>query len=95
MAHSIELRTPFVDAFFSAKIAPYASFFKGNNGKNYLANVPINPLPKFILKTKKTGFMTPLNEWTSGKDNPDLFGFNDNTKWIKNWVSFVLKEYKK
>ena len=58
MAHSIEMRTPFVDIFFYKKLIPLVkSNLKIN--KSNLLNCYKDNLPEELFKRKKTGFAIP------------------------------------
>ena len=58
MAHSIEMRTPFVDIFFYKKLIPLIkSNLKIN--KSNLLNCYKDNLPEELFKRKKTGFAIP------------------------------------
>ncbi len=63
MAHSVELRTPLVDAHLLKRLAPFLGQFKKFPNKMLLANAPIKPLPKDIITRKKTGFGIPVKKW--------------------------------
>ncbi len=74
MDHSIELRTPLVDAklLYSIKdILPHMHRFKG---KILLAESPKNPLPKEIINRRKTGFSIPISDWICDR-------FGKHTSW--------------
>jgi len=68
MAHSLELRTPFVDWPLLNKLAPLVDHFQGGNGKRILAASAARPLPESIVNHRKTGFGLPLasgsTRWT-------------------------------
>ena len=64
MAHSLEIRTPLVDATLFAEIAGL------NASKLDMAAAPHLPLPSSILNRPKTGFYMPIREWLVRK-NPD------------------------
>ncbi|MBC8790374.1 MAG: asparagine synthase (glutamine-hydrolyzing) [Tagaea sp. CACIAM 22H2] len=70
MAQSIEIRVPFVDPFFLAKIAP-ALNRAGAPGKRDLGATPRPPLPPEILDRPKTGFVVPVREWLMGDSSPE------------------------
>ena len=62
MAHSLEVRTPLVDASLLRQIAPLL-LIKGENCKQYFAGSPRPPLPDWLRARHKTGFIAPLKEW--------------------------------
>lgn len=64
LAHSIEIRVPYVDPFFLAALPPgkaLATF----NAKAAVADVPRPPLPAASRSRRKTGFVTPVGRWLS------------------------------
>src|SRR5438128_4694970 len=62
MAHSLEVRTPLVDATLLRQIAPLLMVEK-QRCKRHFAESPRNPLPGWLAGRKKTGFSVPLAEW--------------------------------
>jgi asparagine synthase (glutamine-hydrolysing) len=62
MAHSIEIRVPYVDPFFLAALPPGAQL-AAVNAKESVAEVPDLPLPAASRKRSKTGFVTPIGRW--------------------------------
>jgi asparagine synthase (glutamine-hydrolysing) len=62
MAHSLEVRTPLVDAYLLRQLAPVL-LSKGAECKAEFASAPHDPLPDAIAKRPKTGFQSPLLEW--------------------------------
>ena len=63
MDHSVELRTPLVDAFLLQQVQPWLQSFSDWPSKKLLAEAPIKPLPHSMVKRKKTGFGIPVNSW--------------------------------
>ena len=61
MAHSLEIRTPLVDAALFTKTA--ARGFT----KQDMARSPQTMLPKNVLNRPKTGFYIPVREWLQGE----------------------------
>lgn len=62
MAHSIEIRVPYVDPVFLAALPP-GPVLAEVNAKESVADVPDLPLPAAIRNRSKTGFMTPVGRW--------------------------------
>jgi asparagine synthase (glutamine-hydrolysing) len=62
MAHSVEVRTPLVDASLLRQLAPLI-LEHGTQCKDDFANSPETPLPESIRTRRKTGFVTPLKDW--------------------------------
>jgi asparagine synthase (glutamine-hydrolysing) len=65
MAHSIEIRVPFVDSTLLARIAPCIVNLWPGDGKAALAKAPTLPLPDEVLHRPKTGFGVPTESWMS------------------------------
>ncbi len=63
MDHSVELRTPLVDAWLLQDLMPVMQAFSQYPDKNLLAKSPGKPLPLELMKKKKTGFTTPVEQW--------------------------------
>jgi asparagine synthase (glutamine-hydrolysing) len=68
MAHSLEVRPPFLDhriVEFAATLPP-ALKMKGSRQKVVLKYLMKNKLPEMILRRKKVGFDIPAHEWLRG-----------------------------
>lgn len=65
MAHSIEVRVPFVDINLFRALSPLLSAMNRPSKQDY-ALTPFNPLPPVILSRRKTGFSVPVREWMTG-----------------------------
>ena len=63
MAHSVEVRTPLVDAFLLRQIAPL--LVSGNDLKRTFG---VN-LPPYIRDRRKTGFFVPMQNWAGLDDD--------------------------
>jgi asparagine synthase (glutamine-hydrolysing) len=63
MAHSVEIRVPFVDSTLLAALVPVIPRLTPGTGKATLARVPAVPLPDQIVTRDKTGFSVPTNAW--------------------------------
>ena len=64
MAHSLEIRTPFVDVQLFAQLAALRRHRGGAPWtKRELASAPPHPLPPEILARPKSGFSVPVREW--------------------------------
>lgn len=68
MAHSIEVRPPFLDHRIAEFAATIPSRFKidGPNQKLLLRSLMKDRLPRAILRRKKIGFDIPAHEWLRG-----------------------------
>ncbi|MEE2746103.1 MAG: asparagine synthase (glutamine-hydrolyzing) [Pseudomonadota bacterium] len=78
MAHSVEIRTPLVDAQLFGEIGHLG--FK----KKQMAQVLAKPLPNKILNRPKTGFYLPIREWLLGKNQ-----LGDIDGGYKGWAKMV------
>jgi len=90
MAHSLEVRTPLVDATLFRRLAgPLATAAPGTF-KQLLASSPSKPLPDEIANRAKSGFTTPIGNWQQRGDStqawrkiPTLAG--ENCPWARRW----------
>lgn len=62
MAHSLEIRVPFVDSTFFRHLAP-ALISATPPGKDHLAEICGPKMPAAIRSRPKTGFSVPVREW--------------------------------
>lgn len=86
MAHSIEIRVPFVDVNFFRAVAPmFGTAYEPS--KSDLASVPCNPLPDEIMNRPKTGFGIPVREWLLGSQ---VEGGGERS--LRGWARMVYKE---
>ena len=84
MDHSVELRTPLVDAWLLKEIAPLFKSFHRFPGKTLLANSPKVPLDKSIIERRKTGFGIPLGQWLNGVVDKNISQSGDESRqWAK------------
>jgi len=63
MDHSVELRTPLVDAYLLGQVQALLPQFAKFPNKTLLANSPARALPREIIKRTKTGFGIPIRRW--------------------------------
>ena len=95
MAHSLELRTPLVDAQLLAMLGSYSTAFVGGVGKDMLARAPARPLPEIVVSRRKTGFSVPmalwLSKWTCRSEWSDLpLLAPSGTSWVRRWARIVV-----
>ena len=87
MHHSVELRTPLVDAQLLKNLQPYLNAFPRFPKKSLLANSPNKPLPSMLRSRAKTGFSIPVYQWmqevTSESRGPKAAA----------WAKFVASRY--
>ena len=65
MAHSLEVRTPFLDSYLIEYFSGLG--YKDKHKRNLFRKVVSGKLPSQIMKKKKQGFTLPLFEWFSDK----------------------------
>jgi len=89
MAHSIEIRVPYVDPFFLAALPP-GDVLAQIKAKEAVADVPRPPLPDISRNRAKTGFVTPVGRWmreASGATEDVTFS-NASRAWaLRVWQS--------
>lgn len=89
MAHSIELRTPLVDARLLAHLMPCLASLHRFPGKSLLADAPERALPPAVTSRRKTGFGIPVQAWLAqgssrqGPRSPRLSGWS---AWMRHIV---------
>ncbi len=87
MAHSLEIRVPFVDIEVFRALASLMvsdSIFP----KDFLALVPEKSLPKALKNRQKTGFSIPVDDWIKTDS------FSDKQKQgLKGWARRLLQEF--
>lgn len=71
MAHSLEIRVPFVDVRFFERVIQLMA--QKSLSKNDLAMAPHKKLPDEILYRKKTGFNIPVAKWFAGTNDMRSF----------------------
>lgn len=70
MDHSVELRTPLVDAHLLASLQSALPSFSRYPGKRLLAEAPQHPLPRKIIERRKSGFGIPVGRWLAKEPQP-------------------------
>ena len=98
MAHSLELRTPYVDIKLLRTMAPYIMSFCDGAGKKLLASLPKEGLPKGVLNHSKTGFSLPLGKWiTESSLTQEWRGVGPlthrSTSWARRWAYIVARHF--
>jgi len=85
MAHSLEVRTPLVDASLLRLVAPLL-LVEGAKCKRYFGESPQPPLPQWLRERKKSGFTVPLAAWMHLE--PD-----GTTTRMRSWSKIVFERY--
>jgi asparagine synthase (glutamine-hydrolysing) len=88
MDHSVELRTPLVDAHLLASLQTVLPSFSRHPGKRLLAEAPENPLPRDIIERRKTGFGIPVGRWLAAESQAST-----TTLHIRVWAKRVAEAY--
>ena len=96
MAHSLELRTPLVDAALLAAVGPCVADFSGWAGKTMLAKSPGKPLPDSVIHRSKTGFGLPMAKWLSESADKSAWGnlpllTVPGTHWARRWAKTIIE----
>lgn len=87
MDHSIELRTPLVDAHLLQQLRPLMQAFSRYPNKTLLAEAPSRPLPNDVIKRPKTGFGIPVSQWLAELQT-DIYGCGS-----KGWAWDLVRKY--
>ena len=103
MAHSLEIRTPFVDIQLLKTLAPILiSLSKSENGigkKKLLTDSLKKSLPKKVLERAKSGFSVPIEEWIGVTKNLDSWEkvpalARKGCHWARRWAYVVMERQK-
>jgi asparagine synthase (glutamine-hydrolysing) len=84
MAHSLEVRTPLVDAHLLRQLAPLLVAYRAEC-KRFFGLAPDPPLPPWLRERRKTGFRIPVADWMHLQ--PD-----GTTTGMRSWARVVWKE---
>lgn len=84
MAHSLELRVPFLDTEVArlARVLPDSFKWRGRTTKYLLREAFKKVLPESTRNRRKLGFPTPIREWF-GKDSQEAYQTIFNSPYIK------------
>lgn len=93
MSHSVEIRTPLVDATLLSRLQPALSQLANVRGKAYLALAPHKALPPQIIHRKKTGFGIPISRWLKAGGVLDENFTHDWQAWAK-YVGDTFANYR-
>lgn len=84
MAHSLEVRTPFVDFTLLTQLAPLLRSSHPPAKLDMARSLP-TPLPRSILHRRKTGFFVPVREWMM-----DSLGHRPE-RGLRSWAKLVYR----
>jgi asparagine synthase (glutamine-hydrolysing) len=88
MDHSVELRTPLVDAWLLRDLQPLIGAFDRFPNKRLLAEAAMTHLPEAIVVRRKTGFGIPVKTWLKQMGKASAGGGVSNA-----WVCEVARMY--
>ncbi|MAT40265.1 MAG: asparagine synthetase B, partial [Ectothiorhodospiraceae bacterium] len=91
MAHSLEIRVPFVDSYLLHALAPDQIRYALRYKKRPIVSTPRKPLPDSIRNRPKTGFFVPIQSWL--EENPDMGAWREipplrgkHVPWARKWA---------
>lgn len=73
MAHSVEVRVPFVDSVLIRNLAPLLATAPGRLTKQRLASGITRALPAGVISHRKTGFTIPVDRWIERSKDLDAW----------------------
>ena len=96
MAHSLEVRTPLVDATLLRQLAAPLVAAKGTNHKQQLAHCPTQPLPDEVANRAKSGFTTPIADWQQRGEQAQIWRqvstlTRKGCPWARRWGFSLMK----
>jgi asparagine synthase (glutamine-hydrolysing) len=88
MAHSVEIRTPYVDAFFFRQIAQLITRLPVPPSKRDLAACSAVPLLATVTGRGKTGFSVPVDSWLR-----ESSGGQTKARGLWDWARYLGKHF--
>ncbi|WP_421999016.1 asparagine synthase (glutamine-hydrolyzing) [Reyranella sp.] len=88
MAHSLEIRVPYVDPFFLAALPP-GEVLARIDAKASVGGVPSPALPPAVRNRRKTGFVTPVGRWLDSVAGGPLPATTDFSAASRRWAHRV------
>jgi asparagine synthase (glutamine-hydrolysing) len=98
MAHSLEIRTPLVDAQLTEKVVGLAALGRLGEGKSIMPQALDRPLPQALITRPKTGFTVPIWKWLRHSEAVDAWRrikllhrpqVHDYTRWAFSVVAHL------
>ncbi len=86
MAHSLEIRVPYLDVTFFRSLAPLICGARVPVKKADLARALKPPLPNGMIRRAKTGFSVPVREWCI-----DMYGRQAESRGMRGWAKYVVQ----
>ncbi len=87
MAHSLEIRTPFVDHVLLEALAPALTSNRPYT-KFDMSMTPRHRLPAVVLNRAKTGFSVPVREWLGAGPGSD-----QSERGLRSWAKIVYSRH--
>jgi asparagine synthase (glutamine-hydrolysing) len=88
MAHSLEIRVPFVDVQLLKQIAPLLAS-RHPPTKHDMASSPAQRLPLQVLARPKTGFSVPVRDWLLQSIDP----LAHTERGLRGWARYVFERF--
>ncbi len=88
MAHSIEIRVPYIDVELWKSAMPMISQNANSSWKEILAEIPSVGIPDHIRRRSKQGFNVPFDYWIGGTNVG-----KSNGAWSRKWASDVIHQF--
>ena len=85
MAHSLEVRVPFVDIELFKTVARLSAYWQPS--KKAMCTSVKKPLPVEVLTRSKTGFNIPTADWLTNTRS------QKNLTKVQSWASYVYNQY--
>lgn len=100
MAHSVEIRVPYVDAFLLKTMAPLLVSSQPTTSKDLLWKSLSRPLPDAVIQQPKKGFSIPMNDLINNNDSLDGWKRIPLLKlkhchWSRRWAYTVYHRFMK
>jgi len=89
MAHSLEIRTPYVDAYLFREIATLLDSSAKRPSKLDLAACSPTHLPASMGTRPKTGFNVPVRSWLPSRPGP-----TSKTRGLRGWATLLAEQFK-
>jgi len=87
MAHSLEIRVPFVDVALLERVAPIFARYP-DISKTEVARATVPTLPESLLNRPKTGFTVPVRQWMMGAATVP-----SSARGLRGWAQFCGQHY--
>lgn len=92
MAHSLEIRVPYVDITLLRAVAPMLATHPPT--KRDMAAAPRNKLPAEILKRPKTGFNIPVRDWLREPNAKSEIGNRKSAeRGLRGWATHIYRRF--